>query len=128
MIVEAFLSCDGANDSRGKLNILGTFNSINSEVIPVALPCFYIIGIIRYKKNEIGIHKVDVKIMQNNNVIFSALEGQEIEFNDFDGNDTFNMNIIVNVIGCEFKNYGEYYINLQIDGILLAKSTLYIKP
>src|SRR5574340_1505475 len=62
MVAEVFVLCDGANDSHGKLNILGTFDMIIAETFPFVHPHCTIALRLRYDRKESQESKVRIVI------------------------------------------------------------------
>ena len=127
MNVEAFLLCDAATDSAGKLNILGAFDTINSPNFPTMHPQCYIVVRLRLQRIESGSHQVTIHIIDDDGkFVVPALDGNftvEIPASDRSG----NVNIILNLQGLKFDHAGEYAVILAIDGKEAARLPLHLK-
>lgn len=124
MNIEAFLLCDCATDYSGKLNILGAFDSISSQKMPAFHPACTIAARIRFDKIEEGDHSVRIQIIdQDGNNIGPKLEGS-MSVRIRPGQDSMGANLILNIQRLEFKQYGQYRIDLAIDGNVKASLPL----
>ncbi|MBL7215843.1 MAG: hypothetical protein ISS71_09225 [Phycisphaerae bacterium] len=120
MNTEAFLLCDAATDQHGKLNILGAFDNIFSKEIPVRHPSCSIASRIRFKKTEEGEHLVKISIIDaDGNQVGPKPEGK-IMVRIGDNINSAVVNLILNLQGIEFKQYGRYQIDLLVDGSVHA--------
>ncbi|MHC4158749.1 MAG: DUF6941 family protein [Planctomycetota bacterium] len=63
MNIEAFLLCDCATDSQGKLNVLGAFDSIYVKQVPAVHHSCAIAARIRFSKIEQGPHKIRINVI-----------------------------------------------------------------
>jgi hypothetical protein len=128
MNIESFLLCDAATDQRGKLNILGAFDNIFAKEFPVRHRMCCIAARIRFSKIEDGEHMVRIFIIDaDGNSIGPKLEGN-INVHIGDNLATAAVNLILNIQGLEFKGYGQYQIDLAVDGNVQASLPLYVRP
>ena len=124
MDIEAFLLCDAATQQQGKLNVLGAFDNIWAKQLPLKHPACSIVTRIRFERIEQGEHSVRIQIIdQDGNNIGPKLEGK-ISVQARDGIDSSSANLILNIHQLEFKNYGQYRVDLAIDGNLKASLPL----
>ncbi len=124
MNMEAFLLCDAATDQQGKLNVIGAFDNIFAKEMPVRHPSCSIASRIRFEKSEEGEHLVKVSIIDaDGNPIGPKPEGK-ITVRVSDNVDSAVVNLILNLQGIEFKQYGRYQIDLVIDGNIHASLPL----
>jgi hypothetical protein len=115
MNIEAFLLCDAATEQQGKLNVLGAFDNIYAKKVPTVHPACTIVARIRFDKIEEGNHSVRIQIIdQDGNNIGPKLEGN-ISVRTTPGHDSTGANLILNIQRLEFKQYGQYRIDLAID-------------
>jgi len=116
MNIEAFLLCDCATDQRGKLNVLGAFDSIYAKKMPTAHPACTIAARIRFERIEEGEHKVSINVIdQDGKAIVPRLNGKiSVRAREDVGSSV--VNLILNLQRLKFENYGEYRIDLAIDG------------
>ncbi|MHC4989302.1 MAG: DUF6941 family protein [Planctomycetota bacterium] len=127
MNMEAFLLCDAATDQNGKLNVLGAFDNIFAKETPVRHRGCSIAARIRFSKIEAGDHGVEIFIVDaDGNSIGPKLEGG-ISVRIGDNAPDAVVNLILNMQNLEFQQYGQYQIDLAIDGAVLASLPLHIR-
>ena len=115
MNIEAFLLCDAATQQQGKLNVLGAFDNIWAKQLPTKHPACSVVTRIRFEKIEDGNHSVRIQIIdQDGKNIGPKLEGN-ISVRTGPNLDSSVANFILNIQGLEFKQYGQYRIDLAID-------------
>ncbi len=116
MNIEAFLLCDCATDQRGKLNVLGAFDSIYAKKTPIVHPACTVATRIRFDRIEEGEHKVSIAVIdQDGKAIVPRLNGNISVRARPDGGSSV-VNLILNLQRLKFEDYGEYRIDLAIDG------------
>lgn len=126
MKVELFVLCDAATDYHGKLNILGTFDAIWAKQIPSVHPQCAIALRVRFSRIEEGDHKVRINIVdEDGKAVVPSLEaGINVKFREMPS--SISMNMIFNIQGLKINNYGEYSVDLAIDGRHEASLPLYM--
>ncbi len=117
MKVELFALCDAATNYQGKLNILGTFDAIWTREVPVVHQRCAIALRLRFLRIEEGVHKIKIAIVDADGSAVSkpfetdaAIQFQDALFS------SVGTNMILNFQGIKFEKYGEYSIDLSIDG------------
>lgn len=126
MNIEVFSLCDAATDNAGKLNILGAFDTIWARNIPAVHPQCAIALRIRFENIERGEHRVTVNFvdLDGRHIIPSANGTININFpND---QRSGSANLILNIQLLRLERYGEYSINLAIDGRGEASLPLFV--
>jgi len=127
MNIEAFLLCDAATDQQGKLNVLGAFDNIWTKKLPAIHPACSVVTRIRFEKIEDGSHSVKIQIIdQDGRNIGPKLEGS-ISVKTGANLDSSVANLILNIQRLEFKQYGQYRIDLAIDGEIKASLPLHVR-
>ena len=124
MNIEAFLLCDAATDQRGKLNVLGAFDNIYFQKVPAQYPACAVTARIRFEKVEEGEHPIRLHIIDEDGTsIGPKLEGNiSVKVQEHTG--TAVVNMILNMHGLEFKKFGQYRIDLAVDGNIRASLPL----
>jgi hypothetical protein len=116
MEIEAFLLCDCATQGQGKLNVLGAFDRIYSPKVPAVHPACTIAARIRFSSIEEGSHRIKINVVDAD----GNKAGPELEDNITvrmgEGEDSSARNLILNIHGMKLENYGDYRIDLAIDG------------
>ncbi len=126
MNIEAFLLCDAATDQQGKLNVLGAFDNIYARQVPAKHPACAVASRIRFERIEQGEHSIRIDIIDfDGKSIGPKLDGK-ISVKVADNVDSSVVNIILNIQGLELKNFGQYRIDLAIDGRIEASLPLRI--
>ncbi|MBI4850050.1 MAG: hypothetical protein HY808_15995 [Nitrospirae bacterium] len=129
MKVELFVLCDAATDYHGKLNILGTFDAIWTKQIPAVHPQCAVALRVRFAKIEEGAHKVRINIVdEDGKAVVPPLDaGVNIQFRETPLT-SMSANMILNLQGLKFPKYGEYSIDLAVDGRQEASLPIYVQP
>ncbi len=127
MKVELFVLCDAATDYQGKLNLLGTFDSIWATQMPAVHPLCAVALRIRFMKIEEGEHKVKISIVDGDGkgVVRPVEASLNIQFKNTPLT-SMATNLILNLQGLKFPVYGEYSIDLAIDGRHEVSLPLYV--
>ncbi len=117
MNIEVFSLCDAATvDAAGKLNVLGAFDTIWSSNMPTVYPQCAITLRIRFENIERGEHKVTVNFVNvDGKHIVPAVNGT-ININFPDDQRSGSANLVLNLQMLKIENYGEYSIDLAVDG------------
>ena len=128
MKVQMFVLCDAANESHGKLNLLGTFDRIFSAKMPAMHPSCTIAGILRFQKIEEGEHKIKCTFCNaDGKLVLPPLE-KVIKVKIPPGGSSVNHNMVLNIHGLKLETYGEYSIDLAVNGRHEASVPLYVSP
>ncbi len=94
----------------------GLFDSIFTNQMPVVHPACTIAARIRFGKIEEGDHKIRVDVIdQDGKAIVPRLDGN-ISVRVAGNVDSSVVNLILNLQRLRLENYGEYRIDLAIDG------------
>lgn len=116
MNIEVFSLCDAATIEAGKLNILGAFDTIWTVNMPVVHPQCAIALRVRFENIERGEHRVAVNFvdLDGGHIIPSA--NGTININFPEEQRSGSANLILNIQMLRLERYGEYSIDLAIDG------------
>jgi hypothetical protein len=120
MNIEAFLLCDAATDSQGKLNLLGAFDNIYATQLPAKHPACTIAVRIRFEKIEDGNHSVKIQIIDYDGKNIGPKPEGNISVHTKPDLDSSVANLILNIQGLILEKYGKYRIDLAIDGQVKA--------
>lgn len=127
MKIEVFALCDAATDSRGKLNILGTFDQIYAGKMPVVHPACAIALRMRFDKMEEGPHKVNIQLVNPDGIpVFKPMEG-EVHPRMAEEIDSAAVNLILNFQHMKFEEFADYQINLAVDDVSVATLPLRVR-
>ncbi len=127
MRIEIFALCDAATGDLGKLSILGAFDAIWTAKTPAVHPQCTIALRARFERIEREEHKVVVHFVDSDgkNVIPPAQGVITINFADEQTSGAANL--ILNIQGLKLERFGEYSIDLAIDGQQKASLPLFVK-
>ncbi len=124
MNIEAFLLCDAATDQQGKLNVLGAFDTIWAKELPAKHPACSIATRVRFDKIEDGNHSIRIQIIDQDGKNIGPKPEGNIAVRTDPNLDSSVANLILNLQRLEFKQYGQYRIDLAIDGNVQASLPL----
>src|SRR5690606_25757026 len=125
MQAEIFTLCDAATISSGKLNILGSFDTIRCEAFPSRHPQCAIACKIRFYDNESGGHRLTFKIIDpDGRDVIPHAEVRIGPFASGRGSET-HMNIWY-INGFPMDGPGEFFVDLLVDNSLVARCPLYV--
>lgn len=128
MIVEAFIICDAATQSGGKLNVLGAFDTIYGRAMPMAHPHCAIALRIRFSRIEQGEYPIRINLIdEDGHHVIPPLDGRTRVAMDED-RDSAVTNLILNINGLLFRKYGRYAVDLMVDGRQIASVPLHVRP
>lgn len=127
MKVELFAMCDAATDSAGKLNILGVFDTIGAYQTPITQPRCAIAMKLRFERIERGEHRIKLNIIdQDGKLVIPSLDGPlNITFPDAVPSGTAQL--ILDLQNLRFDKFGEFSIDLAVDGRQEASIPLFIR-
>jgi hypothetical protein len=128
MNIEVFSLCDAATvDVAGKLNVLGAFDTIWSANMPAVYPQCAIALRIRFEGFERGEHRVTVNFVNvdGKHIIPSAQGTSNIQFPDSQRSQSANL--VLNLQMLKLTDYGEYSIDLNVDGKNEASLPLFVR-
>jgi hypothetical protein len=126
MNIEAFLLCDAATDSAGKLNVLGAFDSFYVNDVPAVHPHCAVVLRLRLERAEQGEHTITLHLIDaDGQHVIQPLEGRLRVAGTTSA--TATSNLILNLQGLQLKRFGEMAFHLQIDGKPVASLPLTIR-
>jgi hypothetical protein len=116
MDVQIAVLCDAATDYGGKLNLLGSFDTIVTHQLPAVHPqCSVALRMI-FSRVEEGQHRVRMNLVdEDGRSIMPSIElPADVRFPP-EGN-FLSRNFIVNIQQLKFEKAGHYAIDLAVDG------------
>jgi len=127
MTIQVAVLCDAATDYNGKLNLLGTFDTIYTPQLPAQHPQCSIATRIAFDRIEEGEHKMVVNFVDEDGAPIMA--SMDVAVNvEFPPDATFiSRNFIVNIQQLKLDKTGLYSIDLSIDGQTLSSIPLAVK-
>ncbi len=127
MKIELFTLCDAATDSGGKLNVLGSFDHIFAKKTPAIHPLCAIAVKIRFSRIEEGNHRLRVTFADmDGKLVLPGLDATlVIRLRPEDS--TVAANVVLVIQKIKLETFGEYTIDLAIDGRHEGSIPLYVK-
>jgi len=127
MHLEVFSLCDAATADTGKLNVLGAFDTIWCSRMPAVHPQCSIALRIRFGAIERGEHKISVNFVDTDGKHILPPANGTIKINFPKEQRSGSSHLILNIQGLKLEKYGEYSIDLAIDGRSEASLPLFVK-
>lgn len=126
MVTEVFVLCDGANDSHGKLNVLGAFDMMVAEEFPFVHP--HCTLAVRLRHDETDRQECRIKLVLQTAAGDSVLANIDTSLKRGSSpNPTSTANLIVNINSLRFEKPGDYSIILHVDDLPVAITPLYVR-
>lgn len=117
MELQVAVLCDAATDNNGKLNILGTFDTIFTGQLPAVHPQCSIALRMMFNKVEEGHHKVRLNFVDEDgkSLMQKPIE-QSVDVQVPEETIFLSRNFIVNIQNLKFEKEGLYSIDIAVDG------------
>ena len=127
MDIQVAVLCDAATDYKGKLNLLGTFNSVHTRELPANYPQCSIVLRVVFKLVEEGSHKLRINFVDEDGKF--VMPSIELPFEvRVPENDSFAYrNFILNIQRLKFEKFGQHAVDIAIDGRQEASIPLEVK-
>ncbi len=116
MTIQLAVLCDAATDYNGKLNILGTFDTIFSQRFPACHPQCSVALRVAFDKMEEGKHTLKINFVNEDGQ--SIMPGVDIPVDVVLPDDTtfISRNFVLNIQQLKFETAGLYAIEIATDG------------
>jgi len=125
--IEVFVLCETAQEFDGRLNLLGTFETIRVPALPVVIPLLTVAIRLRYWSDEGGAHRCVIRLIDaDGRLILEELCG-EFSVGTSRGNSSDVANVLVKLHDLCLTEEGEYGMELYLDGRLEASLPLNIE-
>ncbi len=116
MKIEIFAICDAATDYGGRLNILGAFEGIASPQEPVIGERCSVATRMRFSSAEEGEHSISVRFIDQDGAAVIPEMNANFPVKMPPGRESMALNLVLNIARIQFNRFGEYEINLFVDG------------
>jgi hypothetical protein len=127
MKTELVTLCDAATDSGGKLNILGCFDCVWVRQVPATHPHCAIALRLRFNRVEEGDHRFRVNFMdEDGQAVVPTIDGSLTVHFGLNDESTI-ANLILNIQQIKLAKYGQYSIDVAIDGRQEASLPLFVR-
>ena len=115
MDIQIAVLCDAATDYKGKLNLLGTFNSVYTRELPANYPQCSIVLRVVFKRVEEGSHKLRINFVDEDGKF--VMPSIELPFEvNIPADDSFlYRNFILNIQRLKFEKFGQHAVDIAID-------------
>lgn len=127
MDMQIAILCDAATDNSGKLNILGTFDTIYTTQLPAIHPQCSIALRMAFNKAEEGIHKTRLTFMDEDGKPVMPEIPMAFEVKVPDDTIFVSRNFIVNIHQLKFDRPGLYSVDISMDGRQVGSISLLVK-
>jgi hypothetical protein len=127
MNVDVFTLCDFAQNTPGnKMNIVGTFNRIFARQIPAVHPLCALAVLMRFQQIEQGTKNIRVSIIDSDGrPVVPILEAQlNVQISPNESDASVPLAVVIQQIS--LPSYGEYSVDLAVDGRQEASIPLYV--
>jgi len=127
MTIQVAVLCDAATDYNGRLNLLGTFDTIYAPAMPMQHPQCSIAIRIAFDRNEEGRHTLDLNFVdEDGHPIVKAMQVPVDVV--FPPDPTFiSRNLVINFLQLSFAKAGLYSVDLSLDDRPLSSIPLAVK-
>ena len=127
MNIQVAILCDAAAEYNGKLNLLGTFDTIFTPKLPAIHPQCSIALRIVFERIEEGAHKLKLNFVDEDGTLIMPSMDAPVDV-AFSGDSTFvSRNFIINIQQLKFEQAGLYSIDVALDGRQLTSIPLCVK-
>jgi len=126
MDIQAAVLCDSATDYRGKLCILGTFDTIVTPSLPSVHPhCSIAIRIV-FRDADEGSHKLKLRLINEDGVNILPNIEPELHVKMPENVYFYSRNMIFNLQQIRFEQAGLYSIDIMIDDQMASRIPLQV--
>jgi hypothetical protein len=125
MQLEVLTFCDAAVEYAGRLNVLGSSDTVVVATLPFRYPHCALAMRLRAARIEQGKHTVQVMIVDVDGQSILSVQGEmDVHFQPPSNG---AMHLIINAQNLEFATEGEYGIEVAVDGIQLGSTPLFVR-
>jgi len=127
MTIQVAVLCDAATDYNGKLNLLGTFDTIYAPQLPAHHPQCSVAMRLLFDRMEEGPHQLTINFVDEDGQ--PIMRGTEVPVEVvFPADATFiSRNFVVNIQQLKFDKTGLYSVDLVMDDRQLCSIPLAVK-
>jgi hypothetical protein len=126
MHVDIFTLCDFAQESGGKLTIVGAFDTVFARQFPAVHPFMCLAVRLRFYIHEEGTHPMRIEFASpDGSEVVRPIEG-ELTVGDFSGSSRV-VHSVFNFVSTPIGHEGTIGITLSVDGREALTSPLYVR-
>ena len=127
MKIELLALADFAADYGGKLSVIGIFDTIFARQMPAVHPHCCLAVKLRFDKDEEGQKRLRLAICDDDGkLVLPAMEIPITVAMPADAQ-TNTIQVVANIAGMKIETFGEYSIDLELDGRHQGSSPLYAR-
>jgi hypothetical protein len=127
MQIEIFTLCDAATSNSGKLNILGSFDTIWVRQFPAVYPHCAVAVKIRFQALEKGDHAVAVRFIDEDGKNILPPVNGSFSVNMPPDQRSASADIVLNIQSLNLAKPGEYALDLAVDGHSTLSLPLFVR-
>jgi len=127
MNVQIAVLCDAATDYGGKLNLLGTFDTIVTQQLPAVHPQCSVALRVVFSRVEEGQHKVRMNFVDEDGRFVMPSIDIPIDVALPSDANFLTRNFIINIQQLKFEKPGQYAIDIAVDGRQESSIPLQVK-
>lgn len=116
MDIQIAVLCDAATDSFGKLNILGTFDTINAAQMPAIHPQCSVALRMVFNRIEDGQHKLKLNFVDEDGKLIMPSIDIPVQITVPDDTSFLARNFVINIQQLKFDQPGQYSLEVALDG------------
>jgi hypothetical protein len=116
MDIQIAALCDAATDSHGKLNILGTFDTINAAQLPAVHPQCSIALRLVFSKMEEGHRELKLNFVDEDGKLVMPSIDIPVDIQVPEDTSFISRNFIINIQQLRFEQAGLYGIDIALTG------------
>jgi len=127
MELQVAVLCDAATDSHGKLNILGTFDTIYTSQLPAVHPQCSIAMRMNFDKSEEGRHAIKLTFVDEDGHPIMRAVDMKFEVSMPEDTIFLSRNFVINIQQLKFEKPGLYSIDIGVDDRQAGSIPLQVK-
>jgi Family of unknown function (DUF6941) len=127
MNIQVAVLCDAATDYGGKLNILGTFDTIITTQLPAVHPQCSIALRLAFNKIEEGSHKIKMNFVDEDGKLVMPSIDMPVDVVVPNELNFLVRNFVINIQQLKFERPGQYCIDCAVDGRQEASIPLVVR-
>ena len=128
MQVEVFAICDAATSDNGKLNILGSFDTIWVKKFPAVYAHCAVAAKMRFLALEKGEHTIAVRFIDEDGHNILPPANGSFSVNMPADQRSASADIVLNIQSLNLAKPGEYALELAVDGHNAISLPLFVRP
>ena len=127
MQIQVAVICDAATESYGKLNLLGAFDKIYAQALPLTHPQCAVALRMTFNQVEEGAHKLRLNLVDEDGKLVMPSIDLAVEVKMPEDNHFVTCNFIIGFQQLKFDKPGHYSIDIALDGRQEAAIPLFVK-